>query len=72
MERRIAATLAADVVGYSCLMESDEAGTIAALKARGNSVLAPRVFRRRGRVCRADAPARGIASERFRCSVSRC
>ena len=33
MERRLAAILAADVVGYSRLMEADEAGTLAALKA---------------------------------------
>ncbi len=33
MERRLAAILAADVVGYSRLMGVDEAGTLAALKA---------------------------------------
>ena len=33
VERRLAAILAADVVGYSRLMEADEAGTLAALKA---------------------------------------
>jgi hypothetical protein len=32
--RRLAAILAADVVGYSRLMEQDEAGILAALKAR--------------------------------------
>ncbi|WP_301006817.1 hypothetical protein [Mesorhizobium sp.] len=30
--RRLAAILAADVVGYSRLMETDEAGTLARLK----------------------------------------
>ena len=34
MERRLAAILAADVVGYSRLMEVDEAATLSALKAR--------------------------------------
>ena len=34
MQRRLAAILAADVVGYSRLMEQDEAGTLALLKAR--------------------------------------
>jgi hypothetical protein len=29
MERRLSAILAADVVGYSALMEQDEAGTLA-------------------------------------------
>jgi class 3 adenylate cyclase len=33
-QRRLAAILAADVVSYSRLMERDEAGTLAALKAR--------------------------------------
>ena len=32
MERKLTAILAADVVGYSRLMEADEAGTLAALK----------------------------------------
>jgi adenylate cyclase len=32
VERRLAAILAADVVGYSRLMEADEEGTLAALK----------------------------------------
>ena len=34
MERRLAAILAADVVGYSRIMERDEAGTLAGLKHR--------------------------------------
>ena len=34
--RRLAAILTADVVGYSRLMERDEAGTLAALKAEGS------------------------------------
>ena len=38
-QRRLAAILAADVVGYSRLMERDEAGTLAALKARRREVL---------------------------------
>ena len=32
-QRRLAAILAADVVGYSRLVEADEAGTLAALKS---------------------------------------
>ena len=31
MERRLAAIVAADLVGYSKLMEKDEAGTLSAL-----------------------------------------
>ena len=49
-QRRLAAILAADVVGYSRLMEQDEAGTLAALKARRHDVLAPVVAQHNGRV----------------------
>ncbi len=49
-QRRLAAILAADVVGYSRLMGRDEAGTLAALKARRNEVLAPTVAQHNGRV----------------------
>ena len=50
VQRRLAAILAADVVGYSHLMEQDEAGTLAALKARRRDVLAPVVARHQGRI----------------------
>ena len=36
MERRLAAILAADVVGYSCLMEQNEADTFERLRAHRN------------------------------------
>src|SRR5690348_15086085 len=48
--RRLAAILAADVVGFSRLMAADEAGTLAALKARRKEVLAPLVARHQGRI----------------------
>src|SRR5262245_21567320 len=49
-ERRLAAILAADVVGYSRLMEVDEASTLAALKARRKGLLDPLVAKHHGRV----------------------
>src|SRR5215813_10429814 len=49
-QRRLAAILAADVVGYSRLMEIDEAGTLAALKARRRDVLDPLVAKHQGRI----------------------
>ncbi|HEY1384480.1 MAG TPA: adenylate/guanylate cyclase domain-containing protein [Dongiaceae bacterium] len=49
-QRRLAAILSADVVGYSRLMEEDEAGTFAALKSRRKSILEPLVARYGGRV----------------------
>ena len=48
--RRLAAILAADVVGYSRLMEVDETGTLAALKARRSDVLGPLVAKHQGRI----------------------
>ena len=39
MERRLVAILAADVIGYSRLMEQDGAGTAAALKVTGKQLL---------------------------------
>jgi len=50
VQRRLAAILAADVVGYSRLMEQDEAGTMAMLKARRKAVLGPLVAVHQGRV----------------------
>jgi len=50
VQRRLAAILVADVVGYSRLMELDEAGTLAALKARRKEVLEPVVGRHQGRI----------------------
>jgi TolB-like protein/Flp pilus assembly protein TadD len=50
VSRRLAAILAADVVGFSRLMEADEAGTLAALKSRRKEVLEPLVARHQGRV----------------------
>ena len=52
MERRLAAILAADVVGYSRLMEADEAGTLATLADRRKAILEPLLARYRGRVVR--------------------
>jgi len=48
--RRLAAILAADVAGYSRLMEQDEAGTLAALKERRTGILAPLVAEHHGRI----------------------
>src|SRR5262245_5015377 len=50
VQRRLAAILAIDVVGYSRLMEQNEAGTLTALKARRKRVLDPLVTKYGGRV----------------------
>ena len=49
-QRRLAAILAADVVGYSRLMEQDEAGTVAVLKERRKGTLVPLVAEHQGRI----------------------
>jgi len=50
INRKLAAILAADVVGYSRLMASDEEGTLAALKWHRQTVLEPAVAAHRGRI----------------------
>lgn len=50
MERRLAAILAADVVGYSRLMAKDEAGTLAALRACEAELIEPTVSKHNGRI----------------------
>jgi adenylate cyclase len=48
--RRLAAILAADVVGYSRSMESDEAGTLSALRQHRETVFNPTVSSHGGRI----------------------
>ncbi len=50
MERRLAAILAADVVGYSRLIRADEEGTIAALKALRADLIDPKIAEHNGRI----------------------
>ncbi len=48
--RRLAAILAADVVGYSRMMGADEAGTLAALRHHREAVFDPAVSNHHGRI----------------------
>jgi adenylate cyclase len=50
VERRLAAILAADVAGYSLLMNADEAGALSALQAHRSELIAPAIDRYRGRI----------------------
>jgi TolB-like protein/Tfp pilus assembly protein PilF len=50
MERRLAAILVADIVGFSHLMETDEAGTLALVQGRWKTVLSPLAASHSGRV----------------------
>jgi adenylate cyclase len=50
VNRKLAAILAADVVGYSRLMGADEAGTLAALKQHRQTIFDPGVAAHNGRI----------------------
>jgi adenylate cyclase len=52
VERRLAAILAADVVGYSRLVGEDEEGTLERLKVLRRAVADPKIKEHRGRVVR--------------------
>src|SRR5579872_4899776 len=49
-ERRLAAVVAADMVGFSRLMEVDEAGTLARLKTHRIELIDPAIAKNRGRI----------------------
>ncbi len=50
VQRRLAAILAADVVGYSRLMETDETGTLAQLRSIRKELVDPKIEEHGGRV----------------------
>jgi TolB-like protein/class 3 adenylate cyclase len=50
VERRLTAILAADVVGYSRLMERDEAGTLARLRTLRRDLIDPKISEHKGRI----------------------
>ncbi len=50
VERRLAAILCADVVGYSRLMGTDEEGTLAVLKSHRRELIDPLIDQHRGRI----------------------
>ena len=61
VERRLAAILAADVVGYSRLMGRDEAGTLARLRALRRELSDPKVAEHKGRIVKTTGD--GILAE---------
>ena len=50
VERRLAAILAADIVGYSRLVERDEAGTLATIKGLRETAIDPLLAEHQGRI----------------------
>ena len=57
VQRRLAAILAADVVGYSRLMSKDEAGTRARFNAHLDELIEPTITSRRGRIVKTTGDA---------------
>lgn len=50
IERRLAAIIAADVVGFSRLMGVDETGTLGDLKSHRQELIDPEIAQRNGRI----------------------
>jgi adenylate cyclase len=71
--RRLAAILAADIVGYSRLMRDDEEGTLARLKALRRELFEPRVSARNGRIVKTTGDGALVefasAVDAVRCAV---
>ena len=51
-ERRLTAILAADIAGYSCLVENDDEGTLVRWKAHWHALIEPNIKKFHGRVVR--------------------
>jgi adenylate cyclase len=73
VERRLAAVLAADVVGYSRLMEVDEAGTLARLKTVRLELIDPTIAKCKGRIIKTTGDGMLVefqsVTEALRCAV---
>jgi len=73
VERRLAAILAADVVGYSRLMEADEDGTIARLKTVRLELIDPALAKCKGRIIKTTGDGMLVefqsVTEALRCAV---
>jgi adenylate cyclase len=50
VDRRLAAIMAADIVGYSRLMGANEEGTLRQLKAHRRELVDPKITEHRGRI----------------------
>jgi adenylate cyclase len=73
VERRLAAVLAADVLGYSRLMEVDEAGTLARLKTIRLELIDPAIAKCKGRIIKTTGDGMLVefqsVTEALRCAV---
>src|SRR3954451_7466189 len=73
VQRRLMAILAADMVGYSRLMEIDEAGTLARLKAHRLELIDPAIAKNKGRIIKTTGDGMLVefasAAEAAQCAV---
>src|SRR6516165_1569669 len=73
LDRRLAAGLAAGVVGYSRLMEVDEAGTLARLKTIRLELIDPAITKCKGRIIKTTGDGMLVefqsVTEALRCAV---
>jgi class 3 adenylate cyclase/pimeloyl-ACP methyl ester carboxylesterase len=74
MERRLAAVFAADMVGYSRLMESDEEGVLARQKTHRKELIDPEIARNRGRIVKTTGDGMlaefASAQDAVRCAIN--
>src|SRR5215207_75576 len=73
MERRLAAILAADMAGYSRLMEHDEEGVLARHKKHRRELIDPEIGSRRGRIVKTTGDGMLVefasAQDAVRCAI---
>jgi len=73
MERRLAAVMAADMVGYSRLMEADEDGVIARQRVLRKELIDPQISLHRGRIVKTTGDGMlaefASAQDAVRCAI---
>jgi adenylate cyclase len=73
MEHRLAAVLAADMVGYSRLMEADERGTLARLRTHRIELIDPAIAKNQGRIIKTSGDGMLVefqsVADAVRCAV---
>jgi adenylate cyclase len=67
--RKLAAILAADVVGYSRLMSEDEFGTLERLKRHRRELVEPKLAEHRGRIVKLMGDGAASAVDAVQCAA---
>ena len=70
VQRRLAAILVADVVGYSRLIEADEEGTRARLKSLLSELIDPKIAADGGRIVKTTGDGADRVFQRGRCGFA--